>query len=80
MLGELVNYNNTAGANNLGEAQPFALPEDIDNLIDICETYLPVDVWMAYLLTLPLDTPKEELQRIRPLFIEAVAEYMGVDE
>lgn len=80
MFGELANYNSTPGANNLSEAPPFALPADIDNLIDACDTYLPVDVWMAYLLTLPLDTTKGEIRRIQPLFIEAVAEYMGVDE
>lgn len=81
MLGELANNNNTTtGANNHCEALLFALPADIDNLIDACETYSPIDVWMKYLATLPLDTAREELHRIKPLFIEAVTEYMGVDE
>lgn len=80
MLGELANNNYTTGANNHCEVPPFALPADIDNLIDDCETYSPIDVWMKYLATLPLETTREELHRIKPLFIETIAEYMGVDE
>ena len=80
MLGELANNEIGACNNNQNAAQSFALPDDIDDLIDASDTYLPEDVWMEYVATLPLNTPTTELHRIKPMFISAVASYMGVDE
>ena len=80
MIGERTNSGETARTNNNGGLHSFELPEDIDNLIDACETYSPGDVWMEYLATLPMDTTKSELHRLRAQFVTAVAEYMGADE
>lgn len=80
MFGELANNEIEACNNNQNVAQSFALPDDIDDLIDASETYSPEDVWMEYVATLPLDTPTAELHRIKPMFIDSVTTYMGMDE
>lgn len=80
MLCELANNDNSGRTNNLGASVSFDLPDNIDVLIDASETYLPEDVWMEYLATLPLNTPTAELHRLKPLFISAVTDYMGEDE
>ncbi|WP_429169343.1 hypothetical protein [Aeromonas hydrophila] len=80
MYHELATSDEDSSANNRMTAGQYELPEDIEEIIEASLSYSPTDVWMAYLATLPTDTPKDELRRIAPLFKEAVAEYLGVAE
>ncbi len=76
MPGEEANYNKTTSPNNSANQANFALPEDIEDLIEKCEEITPCDIWMEYLATLPTDTSREELARVRPLFLEAATLYL----
>lgn len=80
MYQEVATGDEDSSANNRMAAGQYELPEDIEEIIEASLSYSPTDVWMAYLATLPMDTPLEELRRIGPLFREAIAEYLGVAE
>lgn len=80
MYNEQATGDEESGANNRMAAGQYELPEDIEEIIEASLSYSPTDVWMAYLATLPMETTKDEIRRIAPLFKEAVAEYLGVAE
>lgn len=76
MPGEEANYNKTTSPNDSAKQVGFTLPEDIEDLIERCEEITPCDIWMEYIATLPTDTSRDELTRVRPLFMEAATRYL----